>query len=446
MNTYQKDVVSKADKTAHKNIFVLGFDEEHSEYIHQVADPEQFEFHPLLQSNELIHLKKYDLEDILDRARSVLQEHERIDGIICHWDFPAASIAAILCAEFKLPSPSLEAITKCSHKYWSRLEQEKAAPENTPDFAAIDPFDEEAVDRPGIDFPFWLKPIKAYGSALGFRIDNTGELKQALDIVKQKIRRLGDPINDLLSRIDLPREIEKINGNWLIAEQLVGGREFAPEGYMLDGQFHTHGAFDMIRGENDKSFARYEYPSLVPVDVQERACRIAEKVLRQVGFDNGCFNMEFFWDEDTDQLWIIEINPRISQSHSYQFKMVDGMSNHEIAVHVALGVAPHFEPGAGRYRHAAKCLLRRYDTEDAIVTRVPDKEDLDRLKKRQPDTLVKITVEQDQKLSTMLDEDAYSYVLAEIFVAGKTRDEMLENYREAVEMLPFDFTTATSAG
>tara|TARA_R110000823_G_scaffold27609_16_gene80446 strand:- start:17633 stop:18175 length:543 start_codon:yes stop_codon:yes gene_type:complete len=52
-----------------------------------------------------------------------------------------------------------------------------------------------------IDFPFWMKPIKAYSSALGFRIENHAELEDALATVRDRIGGLGDAENDILARL-----------------------------------------------------------------------------------------------------------------------------------------------------------------------------------------------------------------------------------------------------
>lgn len=53
------------------------------------------------------------------------------------------------------------------------------------------------------------------------------------------------------------------------------------------------------------------------------------------------------------------------------------MSNHEIAIHVALWDDPQFNYGQGPYKHAAKFLLRHYGQEDAEATRVPTPEELE---------------------------------------------------------------------
>lgn len=423
-----------------KNIFVLGYNRNHSGDIRAIPDVGKFEFYPLLYAHELVYLKEYSIDEKLEKARKTLKEFSGpIDGLICHWDFPAISLAAILCEEFNLKGPSLEAVTKCSHKYWSRLEQAKAVPDNVPDFGLIDPFAEDPLKSLPLDFPFWMKPVKGYSSALGFNIRNKDEFRKAIEKVRKKIRRIGDPFNEILKRLDLPEEVAEATGNHMLAEQLMHGVEFAPEGSVSNGHFSVHGVIDMVRGENRKSFQRYEYPSQVPIKIQQRGIKVAEKVLKQMEFDNGCFNMEFFWDEKTDDLLIIEINPRVSQSHCYQFEQVDGASNHEVAIHVALGDKPKFEPGGGPFNHAAKFLLRLYRQSDARVTRIPTKKEIKAVQDRFPDVEVLLLVEEQQKLSELLDQDAYSYVLAELYVAGKTAKEMRDKHKKVVELLPFEF-------
>lgn len=433
------------DQGRRKNVFVLGYDERHGGDILKIPDADRFSFHPLLRSEELIHQQNYAIEEKLAKARQVLHDFDGpVDAILWHWDFPVTSMAAVLCEEFNLPGPSLEAILKCSHKYWSRVIQQQVAPEHTPGFCAVDPFDKDALDVIDLDYPFWIKPIKGYGSALGFRINNAHDFQAAMEIIRKRIRRLGDPFNMFLQRIDLPEEVKGVTGNHLIAEEFLTGLEIAPEGSIQNGVFHAHGVIDMVRDRNHKSFLRYEYPSCAPRKVQARAIQLAEKVLKQVGLDNGCFNMEFFWNEKTDKLWIIEINPRISQSHSYQFEMVDGMSNHEVAVHVAVGDQPNFAQGQGPYEHAAKFLVRHYHREDSVVTRVPTELELRKILSLHSDTQIVLNLKEGDRLAELWDQDAYSYILAEVYVAEHSTRQMLEKYHQILAMLHFEFEPVLS--
>lgn len=423
-----------------KHIFVVGYDEDHEKDLQALPGIDRFRFHPLLHSSELIYQENFEIEAKLEKARAVLHEFDGpIDGIVCHWDFPVNPIAAILAAEFNLLYPSLESILKCSHKYWSRVEQRKAAPEATPGFCAVNPFAEDPTSQVTLDYPFWVKPVQGYNSLLGFRIDGPKDFEHAINTARNKIQRIGNEFNYILKQVDLPPEIEGVDGNYLIAEELIKGHEFAPEGHIQHGVCHVHGMFDMVQAENGKSFERYEYPSKAPAGVQKRARDIVGRVMKHVGFDNGCFNVEFFWDRDNDRLSIIEVNPRMSQSHSYQFEQVDGMSNHEVAVHVALGDKPMFTHGAGQFEHAAKFLLRRYDLSDGVATRIPNEEDLQGLHREQPETRVSLNIHRGERLSGLVDQDAYSYVLADVLVAAHSVEEMEQKYRRAVELLTFEF-------
>lgn len=424
-----------------QNVFLLGWDDFHADYLHEVARCEHVRFHPLLHSQEVIYQQEYRIDDILTKARTVLDSFDgRIDGMITHWDFPAIPILAILCEERGLPGPTLEAVLKCSHKYWSRLEQQKVVPEHIPDFCVVDPHDPGAADRITVDYPFWLKPVTAYSSALGFHIEGRPALEAALAEAREEIDRIGEPVNELLARVNPPPEVSALGGRAMIAEAIIEGKELAPEGYVHRGRLQAHGLIDVVRGENGKSIEEVVYPSSAPDDLGDRATRAAAAVMRQIGFDHGCFNVEFFWDRrDDDKLWIVEINPRVSQSHSNLFEKVDGISNHAVAVQVALGQQPSFDYGAGPYRQAAKIFWRRYDNEDATVTRAPDEADLARFRERQPDTRVEIDVQPGQRLSELLDQDAYSYVLAELHIGGRDRAEIESKFAEARELLPFAF-------
>ncbi len=427
-----------------KNVFVLGHDEKHQQDVVDIHDACRVRIHRLLGSEELINQDDYDIDALLDKARDVLDKFDSVDGMVCHWDFPVTSMHSILCAEYGLPAPSLTSLLKCDHKYWSRIEQKKAVPENTPAFCAVDPFDDRALEKFTLDFPFWIKPVKGYGSMLGFKIENADDFNRAIEETRKSIETLGDPFNNILQRVELPNELQGIDGNTMIAEQYIGGIEFAPEGYVQQGKCHVHGMIDMVIGPNGKSFERYEYPSTIPAAIQARATEVSAKLMKQIGFDNGCFNIEFFWNQETDKLWIIEINPRISQSHSYLFEKVNGLSNHEVAIAVALGETPRFGEKNGTYQRAAKFLHRRYDKRNMIATQVPEQPDIEAFQEMQPDTLVYPRLQQGMQLADMKEQDPYSYVIADILIAAQSRQELEQKYQQAAQSLPFDFTPLSS--
>ncbi|MGR3495622.1 MAG: hypothetical protein ACU0DY_10155, partial [Citreimonas sp.] len=129
-----------------KNIYVLGMLDWQLEELKTIRDADLCRFHSLLTTEELLdHTAGFD--ELLKRARHQLREGDKPDAIVCHWDFPSSCLAPILAEEFGLAAPSLEAVLRCEHKYWARIEQARVAPECVPDFEAVDPFDPEAADK-----------------------------------------------------------------------------------------------------------------------------------------------------------------------------------------------------------------------------------------------------------------------------------------------------------
>lgn len=421
-----------------RHVFVLALDPFGRRELETVECDGGCVFHGVFNCEEVLHATGYRLAERLAEANRQLDDSDGpIDAIITHWDFPFSVLAPMLCAPRALRSPTLEAVLKCSHKYWSRLEQLKAIPEFTPGCAVVNPFEDVTVDDVGVSAPFWLKPIAAYASQLGFRISSQSDLDQALEKIRKRINDIGGPFEEALQHADLPPEISGVGPNRCIAEEYLTGVELAHEGSVFNGEVTIHGTIDMVRER--EMFTRYEHPSIAPSEVLDRMETATERLLSAIGFDQGCFNAEYFWEPSTDRLSIIEVNPRISQSHSYLFEKVHGRSNHQVAVDVALGVKPT-PPGGGRYARAAKFIYNRY--EDGFVERVPDEAGLRRAREVVPDAEIAIVAEEGAWLSDNGDQDAYSYDLAEISVAADDQLELIDRYNRVVEALEFQIQTA----
>src|SRR5690554_411481 len=374
-----------------RNIFVVALEEQQREELETLRHSEQFKVHSLLSVKTAVESPNFSFDNLLNEARNKLQAFDgTIDAIIAQWDFPTSILVPILCKEYNIPSPSVESVLKCEHKYWSRLEQKKIIPEVVPDFCGVDPFADDPLSQVTLDYPFWIKLIKAFSSHLGFRIENEEQFHAAIKEIRQGIRQLGDPFNEALRYADLPPEIREMDGGSCIVEQIVAGVPAAPEGTVYRGEFNVHGIIAQPNSVNHGiPYARLEYPSNLPERVHHQMIDVSRQFLEHIGYDNGCFNVEFMWDEEHDKLWLIEVNTRISQSHSEIFIMVDGMSNHEVAVDIAFGERPSLTNRQGDAVVAAKCYIP-YEHKDGIVKRVPSEEEIRSLNERFPGTKVRI--------------------------------------------------------
>lgn len=423
------------------NIFVLAMTVEQRRELETVRGAEGLTFHNLLDFDRAVGVDEIDFEGLLAEARSELDAFDgSVDAVIAHWDFPSSIIGPILAAERGLPAPSLTSLLASEHKYWSRLVQRECIPECVPGFVAFDPFDDEALSHVSAElpFPFWVKPVKAHSSMLGFKVTSEEDFREAQEEIRESIEGMGDAFNAALQRVDVPVAVGSSGGNTCLAEQFVEGVQAAPEGTVFRGEFRVHGVFDMHKDEAGTSFDRLDYPAgSVPEHVQQRMIDLSRRYLEHVGFDDGCFNAEFMWEEDDDQLWLVEVNTRISQSHSDLFAKVDGGSNHEVAIDIARGSIPRMPHREGDYAVAGQCMV--FHDQDAVVTRVPDDKDMEEIRSQYPDVRFVPEVEVGDRLSDLGGQDSYRHIVGKLYIGADSHDELGRLHKEVAAALPFEY-------
>src|SRR6056297_257162 len=440
-------MTSGSEETRRKNIFVLGndpFNERH--HLRPLSSKYGYNFHSLMAWSES-SADSHGVEETLAEARRRLRCFDgSIDGLLVFYDFPVSLLAPILCAEFELPSPSVEAVLKCEHKFWSRKLQQEVVPDFVPAFShlGLDESPREAWDRltgeAGLTAPFWIKPVKGVLGQLAFRVDSLDALRQAMQEADQKVDRFAKPLQVLLDQINipLPNFLTKPHAlrMFLAEEDVLVPLACTAEGYRFGGQTHLHGIVDSVRYPEHSAFHRYQYPSQLPGTVQARIADASKRVMEHIGFDGGAFNIEYFWDPQSDRLSLLEINPRISQSHSPQFQMVDGDANMKIIADLAIGHDPSLVHGSGEFAIAAKFMLRCF-AKDALVTRTPGDAEIEAVMRQFPGTKVKLVVHLGQQLSQQQHVDSYSWEIAEIYMGAKNEESLLNQFRQVVEMLDF---------
>ncbi|NVK42816.1 MAG: ATP-grasp domain-containing protein [Oceanospirillaceae bacterium] len=424
-----------------KNIFVFGLDDFNLSELRALPGAAEYNIQPLFRYQDVKSGPEFPVRELYDGALGQLERFNgSIDAIVGYWDFPVSTMLPLLCRRFGLPGPGFEAVLKCEHKYWSRREQQRVVPEHIPPFCAVNPFSERYREQISIGYPFWIKPVRAASSHLGFRVNNDRQLKTAIDRIRENIFRFAAPFNYLLQFAELPPEIAPIDGYHCIAEGIISrGVQCTLEGYVYQGDVCIYGAVDSIReGRHRSSFARYQYPSAIPARVQQRMTDVTQRFLHAIGFDNGPFNIEFYWDRRRDRVWLLEINNRISKSHCPLFRHVDGRSHHQIMIDLALGRKPDFPHRQGHYRYAAKFMWREYA--DAMVNRVPDAEQMHSICQRFPSAQIQLHIHEGMRLSQLKDQDSYSYEVAVLFLGGNSQRELLHKYAQVQQLMNLGLT------
>ncbi|KAF0676641.1 ATP-grasp domain-containing protein [Profundibacterium mesophilum] len=426
-----------------RNVFVVGLNDYNAERLKTLRMVEDVVFHQLLTPAQVYETQEFDIPSMLAEAEATLDAFDgSIDAIVGYMDFPVSTMLPLLSRKYGTPNTSLESLLKCEHKFWSRKVMAEVIPDHVPAFTAFDPFDDDALSKIGesnLRFPFFVKPIKSSGSRLGFRIDSPEDFDFAVQKLRAEIGQISEPFNVVLDRADLPDDIRAIEGHYCMAERVIGGRQCTVEGYVHDGEVTLYGTVDSIRYPQVLSFFYYLYPSTLPRQVQDQMWKISRKVMKHIGYDNAGFNIEYFWDEVDDKIWLLEINTRIAQSHCDLFEMVDGVSHQQVTVDLGLGRKPDMPQRQGTQNVAAEFFYRVFFG-DATAARVPSRAEIEVAAEQVEGTRIVSNLSKGMKLSELPEQDAYSFAVASVWMGAGTTSKLLWNYEQVMKRLNYEFT------
>lgn len=431
-----------------RNVFVLGLDPFNLETVEGLRESRRYVFRPLLPTSKVLKAESYDYEELVREADRELREFDQtVDAVVTWWDFPSTALVPVITELWDLYGPTLQSVVTLEHKYWSRLVQRLVAPEHVPSFAAFDPFAENTLQNvldAGLEYPFWVKPVKSVASYLGFRIEGPDDFEHALSVIRAEIGQYGEPFQQALSRVhDRPHEIDWVGGNACLAEGIIGGRQCTLEGYVSFGDVHIYGDIDSLRLPGSSTFRGYQYPSRLPMPILRRMREITTDVIAASGLDHSCFNIEFFYDEDAGRIWLLEVNVRLSQSHCDLFAKVDGASSQRVMLDVAQGRDPRMPHRHGEYATAGKYFLRA--TEDGVVRNAPSEADVAAVVERFPGTRVQLDARAGMLLSELPVQESYSYELGRVYVGGDDHDQLDDRIAEIEDMLRFEIDPVDAA-
>lgn len=354
----------------------------------------------------------------------------RIDGVMASDDYPGCIVAAAIASRLNVPGPDPEAILLCQHKYYSRLAQRDVLPEVVPPLALLRADGSVAIGE--LIFPTFVKPVKSFFSVLAERVENVDELKRIVTRAQPHLLEFVKPFNALLRHFtDYP-----IDGGHLLAERPLQGHQVTVEGCVFKGEVMIIGITDSIMHPGTISFARFEYPSALNARIQRRMSQIACRFMSSIGFDNGLFNIEMFYDPGSDAVHLIEVNPRMCPQFADLMEKVNGVNTYEIALAIAAGIRPVTRRSSSPHAAAVSYVLRLF--EDKLVRSVPSTEELKALAVRFPDARLKVLCQPGHRLSEEL-QDGKSYRYAILNMGGRSVADAIARAEVALAGLSFVF-------
>jgi hypothetical protein len=386
-------------------------------------------FDDLLSSNHNGDSRNFEILPLIEETIR-LYSQSGINGVTSGVGYPGMPVSSIIADRLRLPSARIDRVLLCEHKYYSRVAQQALVPDATPGFHLVDPENVNGL-ADSLNFPLFLKPVKSCFSI------NAGEIHNS-EMFRRKVgsgllpKGFLKPLNDLLhAYTDFP-----LNASYLLAESILEGTQASLEGYVFGGKVHILGIIDSVMYPGTISFQRFEYPSRLGEAVRKRMEQIAETFINGIGYDNALFNIEFMYNSGTDEIHIIEINPKIASQFTDLFEKVDGLSSYSPLLQIALGEEPDFPKGQGAFRVAASCVLRTF--ENKRVLSVPSQEQVDALVRRFPDARIEISASPGRLLSdAMQDGNSFRYGL--INIGADSHEELNAKFELCKSLLDFQF-------
>ena len=373
--------------------------------------------------------------DIVSFIEQMVREHaDHISGVSSSSDYPGATVAAAIGSRLGLAGSSPERVIGCSHKYYSRLAQKSVVPEATPRFWLLDPQDPQTWSK--VEFPCYIKPVKGAFSVMSGRLNSPEELNEFLarPAVNEFLEKYVAIFNQLVTALT---DFE-INGRYFLAEELFRGTQVTLEGFVYRAGTEVLGIVDSATHPETGSFLRFDYPSRLPVPVQDRMADIAARTVAALNLEATLFNIEMIYDEVNDRIGIIEVNPRLCGQFADLYQKVDGTNGYEVALSLAAGERPTVRKGEGAFKVAASFPLRIF--EPSLVQRAPTDADIRVIESESAGALIWSECETNQELSDFESaEDGKSYRYAIVNLGGADPQDLEHSYRRLLGRLDFQF-------
>ena len=314
------------------------------------------------------NLAWFDIERFVARLARQAKAKGWTAVVSNHEQFGALA-AAMLAERMGWPGTSVNAVLACQHKLYARQVMARVCPHANVEFDVLDTQYGAPVPE-GLTYPLFVKPVKAAFSVLARIVKSREELHTHTRFGGWElwvIRHLVEPFERVFQKRLGPAQ----SAHRMMVEAPVNAAQFNLDGYVWRGKAAMFGVVDAIMYPGTQAFMRWDVPSRLPADIQQRALQVAQTFLTEVGFDHGMFNMEFFYDEATDRVTVIEFNPRMASQFSDLYLRVTGVDLHACVLAMAHGQHPDTAPRALPTAGAASSLVYRSFSPDDVCP-MPD--------------------------------------------------------------------------
>lgn len=361
-------------------------------------------------------------------------QSEKIDAVLSSDEYIGAIIAASVATKLGLPGTDPSKIILAQHKYFSRLVQQEYCQDASVRCELIPrkiPKDFSAQ----LPYPFFVKPVKGTFSLFAKKVNAVNDLQSHMKFnwyERILLNTITRPFNDLIrDQTNLTKDAD-----FFIGEELIEGVQVTVDGFVSNKKVTICGIVDSIMFPDTNIFERFEYPSKLPADVQNRMGQIVDNLIKGIGFENAQFNVELFYNDRTGQLHIIEINPRLSYQFGDLYENVDGMNTYQILLDLALGDTPKFIHDGGEFNCTASFVLRTFNGKELKL--VPNARHIADFNNRYQESNIRVYDKKGTKLSSEM-RAIGSYRYGIVNVGAYSLLDLFSIYEHVLDSLPFSF-------
>jgi hypothetical protein len=418
-------------------LFGQGRDWDEREYSHARHDG-SFRFHhegfDLFSFPSNARLMWFDILRFVDRM--VAKYGGRVQAVVSNNEQFGALAAALIAQRLGLAGVDPRAVLLAQHKFHMRERLQSAMPEVNPRYAVF-PYTFQSAADLGIEFPFFVKPIKAAYSVLARRVDNFDELRQHMTFKpfeKHIIKRLVRPFNDAFA-VHGGQPASEVDAHWMIGESLLCGEQINVDGLIFDGECHVLGIVDAIMYPGTQAFMRFDYPSRLPDALQDRVKQVACGAMRAMGHNHGFFNIEMTVDRASGDIKVIEINPRMADQFSRLYSRIDGLNLHDLGLGMALGQRPDVTRRVMPDRVGASFVFRRFHLDD--LPKPPTRAQMTWLADFAPHAILADFFKRGSQLTREM-KWLGSYRYAVLNLTAESEDALMKKYETIRQHMGFD--------
>ena len=358
---------------------------------------------------------------------------DRITGVLSTDEYVGAILAAAVAKRLGLPGNDPAAIITAQHKFYSRVTQRAVCPDAVPE-AVLVPLSGLVEDDIGLSFPFFVKPVKGTFSLFAAKVDDFDGLKQHMGFnvfERLLLGRITRPFNELLRAYT---ELEH-DADYFVGEGLMQGDQVTVDAFCHDGEVHVMGVVDSVMFPGTMIFERFEYPSRHHPRIQRRMVDATVALMKGLGITDGQWNVEFFYDRVSDEVKIIEVNPRLSYQFADLYEYIDGSNTYDVLLDLTLGRRPTYTQGAGEWACSASFVMRTFDGKRLL--REPSEDEVAAFNARYADSTIKIYGKTGDSMKSEM-KAIGSYRWAIFNTAAQSMIDLFAINEDALETLPFE--------